>query len=69
MNPKDWTPDLVIAVIVICVCAALRFTGINGEVWAVMLLTVAWVFGGQFEKRRYNRRIEENGRRRAAEEH
>lgn len=58
MNPKDWTPDLVIAVIVILCCFTLRVFGINGEVWSVMILAVGWVFGGQFEKRHFQRSIE-----------
>ena len=58
MNPRDWTPDLIIAAVVIVLCFLLRVLGINGEVWAVMGLAVAWVFGGQFEKRRSRQRQE-----------
>jgi len=60
MNPKDWTPDLVIAVIVILLCFVMKFCGIDGEVWAVMLLACGWVFGKQYEVRRDKRKVLEH---------
>lgn len=47
-----WTPDVVIAAIVIIACLALRFCGINGEVWALLLLAAGWVFGGTYQRRK-----------------
>lgn len=52
MEFREWTPDLVIAVGVIAACFALRFCGINGEVWAALMIAIGWVFGGQFQKQR-----------------
>lgn len=54
MNRSDWTPDLVIAAGVIIGGFTMKLLGIDGEVWAGVILALGWVFGKQFEKRRRN---------------
>lgn len=43
-----WTPDLIIAVILIVGCLGLVYTGIDGEVKSILTLAAGWVFGSQF---------------------
>jgi len=50
-----WTPDLIIAIILIVGCMALIFTGINGEVKSILTLAAGWTFGTQFADRRGKR--------------
>jgi len=47
-----WTPDLIIAMVLILGCFALLFTGIDGEVKSILLLAAGWAFGSQFQARR-----------------
>jgi len=47
-----WTPDLIIALILIIGCLALVFTGIDGEVKSILTLAAGWTFGSQFYERR-----------------
>ena len=49
-----WTPDLVIALVLICICAALIATGKDGEVKSVLTLAAGWCFGSQFVRRHRN---------------
>jgi len=49
-----WTPDLVIAMVLVCSCVALLFTGIDGEVKAILTIAAGWCFGSQFQARRNN---------------
>ena len=53
-----WTPDLVIALVLILGCFALIFTGIDGEVKSVLLMAAGWCFGSQYQARR----LEKGGR-------
>lgn len=55
MRRADWTPDLVIAAIVIIGGGLMKAFGIDGEVWSAVILAVGWVFGKQFEKRHYRK--------------
>lgn len=43
-----WTPDLIIALVLIVGCLVLVFTGIDGEVKSILTLSAGWVFGSQF---------------------
>ena len=43
-----WTPEFVIATMVILILAALMFTGIDGEVKTMFCLTVGWVIRAAF---------------------
>lgn len=47
-----WTPDVIIAMVIIASCLALRFCGINSEVWALLLMATGWVFGGTWQTRK-----------------
>ena len=47
-----WTPDLIIALILIVGCLGLVFTGIDGEVKSILTLAAGWTFGSQFVERK-----------------
>ena len=47
-----WTPDAIGALIIIAGGLALRFFGIDSEVWSVVLIAVGWLFGGQYQARK-----------------
>lgn len=50
-----WTPDLVIALVLIIGCVALIATGIDGEVKAILTMAAGWVFrSGYMAKRKVN---------------
>lgn len=46
-----WTPDAILALILVCGCLALLFTGINGEVKSILALAAAWLFGRAYNAR------------------
>jgi len=46
-----WTADKITAVILLCGCFALLFTGIDGEVKAILTLAAGWLFGGAYVER------------------
>jgi len=50
-----WTPDLIIALVLIVGCLALVFTGIDGEVKSILTLAAGWTFGSQFLAKRVNK--------------
>lgn len=47
-----WTPDLIIALVLILGCFILIVFHIDGEVKSVLTLAAGWAFGSQFEARR-----------------
>jgi len=47
-----WTPDLIIALILVVGCLALIFTGIDGEVKSILTLAAGWAFGSQYQAKR-----------------
>jgi hypothetical protein len=47
-----WTPDLIIALVLIVGCLALMFFGINGEVKSVIVMAAGWTFGSQYQVRK-----------------
>jgi len=47
-----WTPDLIIALVLILGCFGLLVTGIDGEVKSVLLMAAGWCFGSQYQARR-----------------
>ncbi len=47
-----WTPDLIIALVLIVSCVGLIATGIDGEVKAILTIAAGWCFGSQFQARR-----------------
>lgn len=50
-----WTPDLIIALLLITGCFGLLFSGIDGEVKSILLLAAGWTFGSQFQARRIDK--------------
>lgn len=50
-----WTPDSVGALIVIAGGLALRFCGINSEVWALVLIAAGFLFGAQYKERKLSK--------------
>lgn len=50
-----WTPDLIIALILIASCIALIASGIDSEVKSILTVAAGWVFGTQLERRRLHK--------------
>ena len=50
-----WTPDLIIALLLVLGCFTLIFSGIDGEVKAILTLAAGWAFGSQYQLRRQNK--------------
>jgi hypothetical protein len=47
-----WTPDTIACFIVIVAGLALRFTGIDGEVWSLVLTAFGFLIGSQYQMRK-----------------
>ena len=47
-----WTPDLIIALVLIVGCFVLLGLGIDGEVKSILTMAGGWVFGSQYQVRR-----------------
>lgn len=47
---KTWTPDLVIALVIILSCVGLMVAGIDGEVKSILAMASGWVFKSTFGK-------------------
>lgn len=47
-----WTPDLIIALVLVVGSIALIATGIDGEVKSILTLAAGWAFGSQYQERR-----------------
>lgn len=47
-----WTPDVIIASIVIVGGMVLRVIGIDAEVWALVLIAAGCIFGAGYQSRR-----------------
>ncbi|MBA7551200.1 hypothetical protein ES705_43736 [subsurface metagenome] len=47
-----WTPDLIIALVLIIGCFVLLGLGIDGEVKAIITMAAGWCFGSQWQVRR-----------------
>jgi hypothetical protein len=43
-----WTPELIIAIILILGCLGLILSGIDGEVKSILTLAAGWTFGNQY---------------------
>lgn len=43
-----WTPDKITALVLICGCLALVFTGIDGEVKSILTIAAGWLFGSSY---------------------
>ncbi|MBA7530840.1 hypothetical protein ES705_23051 [subsurface metagenome] len=47
-----WTPDLIIALVLVVGCFVLLELGIDGEVKSIILMAAGWAFGSQYQVRR-----------------
>lgn len=47
-----WTPDKITALVLLVGCLALVFTGIDGEVKAILTIAAGWLFGSAYAERR-----------------
>jgi uncharacterized membrane protein required for colicin V production len=47
-----WTPDLIIALILVVGCLALIFTGIDHEVKSILTMAAGWCFGSVYIQRK-----------------
>lgn len=47
-----WTPDAIACLIVITGGLALKFTGIDGEIWTLVLAAFGWLCKGQYDIRK-----------------
>ena len=46
-----WTPDTIIALVLIIGCLCLIAFGIDGEVKSILTVAGGWVFGSQYQAR------------------
>jgi len=44
-----WTPDLIIALILVLGCFGLIGSGIDGEVKAILTISAGWAFGSGYQ--------------------
>lgn len=49
-----WTPDLIIALILVLGCFGLIASGIDGEVKSILTISSGWAFGSQYQTRKQN---------------
>lgn len=47
-----WTPDLIIALVLIVGCFALLVCHIDGEVKSILTVAAGWAFGSQYQIRK-----------------
>lgn len=47
-----WTPDTVIALVIVVGCLVLVAFKIDTEIKSILALAAGWVFGGQYQIRR-----------------
>jgi len=47
-----WTPDLIIALVIIVGCFALIAFSIDSEVKSILTVAAGWAFGSQYQVRR-----------------
>lgn len=47
-----WTPDFVIALVLIVSCIILIATGIDSEVKSILPVASGWAFGSQYQARK-----------------
>lgn len=47
-----WTPDLIIALVVIVGCFGLLVLRIDGEVKTIITMAAGWAFGSQYQARK-----------------
>ena len=50
-----WTPDLIIALVLILGSIGLIASGIDGEVKSILTLAAGWAFGSQYQVRKLHK--------------
>ena len=50
-----WTPDTIIALVLIVGCIALLILRIDGEVKSILTVAAGWAFGSQYQVRKTGR--------------
>ena len=50
-----WTPDLIMAMVIIVGCLFLIATGIDSEVKSILTVAAGWAFGSQYQVRRMSK--------------
>lgn len=53
-----WTPEVIIAVILIVGGIALRCVGFDGEIWALVGVASGFLFGNGYQKVKSKRQID-----------
>lgn len=59
----SWSPDKIIACILVVGCLCLLFLGIDGEVKSILTMAAGWCFGSSYSERRGKRKMEETCQR------
>lgn len=57
-----WTPDLVIALVVVVGCIVLMALRIDGEVKSILGMAACWAFGSQYQVRKTGKGGKRNGK-------
>ena len=47
-----WTPDTVIALVIVVGCIILMAIGIDSEVKSILAIATGWAFGAQYQARK-----------------
>ena len=47
-----WTPDFIIALVLVVGCLALLILKIDGEVKSILTVAAGWAFGSQYQARK-----------------
>jgi len=47
-----WTPDTIIALVLVVGCLILLGFGINSEMKSILAIAAGWAFGSQYQARR-----------------
>ena len=55
-----WTPDLIIALVLVVGCFVLIATGIDGEVKSILTLAAGWAFGSQYQARKIEKGVKKD---------
>ena len=55
VQPMKWTPDLVIALVLVVGCLILIAFRIDSEVKSILTVAVGWAFGSQYQVRRVSK--------------
>jgi len=57
-----WTPDMIIALILVVGCLGLIAFGLNGEMKSILTMSAGWAFGAQYQVRRNEKITSETGK-------